>query len=91
MATKPTTASAITCAPAKVAAMVEAIDEAYGDILKLHALLQCTYGESGDSFRNMLDDMQDNYLWACNDLARKIEKTLEASFDVPFKSIVGTP
>ena len=82
MANKPTTApSAITCSPEKVIAMVQAIDEAYGLILQLHALLVNTYGESGDPFRNLADDLQDRYLWACTDMARKIETTLEASFE----------
>lgn len=83
MSTKTTTApSATTCSPAKVVAMVEAIDTAYALILQLHALLINTYGESGDPFRNLADDLQDRYLWACTDMARKIETTLEASFEV---------
>jgi len=83
MATKPTTApSAIICPPNKVIAMVTAIDKAYSHILKLQALLANTYGESGPTFRNMHDDLQDNYLWACTDLAEKIKADLDASFSV---------
>lgn len=83
MATKPPTApGAITCPPNKVIAMVTAIDAAYENILKLNALLANTYGDSGPTFRNMHDDLQDNYLWACTDLAKKIKDDLDASFSV---------
>lgn len=90
MTTKPTTAPSAICPPEKVIAMVQAIDEAYGLILQLHALLSSTYGEAGGSFRNMADDVQDNFLWCTADLAGRIEATLEASFEVPFKSAVAT-
>ena len=74
MATKPT-------APAsKTAAMVEAIDSAYAHISKLEALLQNTYSESGPAFRNLRDDIQDSYLWACADLAAAVKAALELSF-----------
>jgi hypothetical protein len=77
----PTTApSAITCTPTKTAAMVDAIDEAFTHISKLEALLQNTYSESGPSFRNLRDDIQDSYLWACADLAAAVKTALESSF-----------
>jgi hypothetical protein len=81
MATKPTTApSAITRTPSKTAALVDAVDGAYSKILKLHAMLHCTYGEAGDTFRNLHDDLQDSFLWACTDMAEAVKAELETSF-----------
>lgn len=45
---------------------------------QLRALLDNTYGESGDAFRRMNDDRQDEYLWACADMAEEIVKSLES-------------
>ena len=36
---------------------------------QLHALLHTTCGESGESFRNFNDEIQDNFMWACACLA----------------------
>lgn len=41
---------------------------------KLHALLCNTYGNCGESFRSLNDDLQDVYMWACADLAGELEK-----------------
>lgn len=41
--------------------------------IKLHALLCGTYGESGESFRNFNDEIQDSYLWACADMAAALK------------------
>lgn len=74
MAKKPTTPAT------KTEAMVDAIDKAYSHVSKLEALLQNAYGESGPTFRNLNDDLQDAYLWACADLAASLKAALEASF-----------
>lgn len=81
MSAKPTTP-----AP-KIAAMVDAIDQAYCHVSKLEALLQNTYSECGPTFRNLNDDMQDSYLWACADLATSIKDALEASFELRRKAL----
>lgn len=75
----------------KIVATVDAIDAAHTHALKLQAMLLHAYGESGDAFRNMRGDIQDNYMWLCSDMANSIVAALEASFEVPFKSTVGTP
>jgi hypothetical protein len=36
---------------------------------QLRAMLLMTYGEARETFTNMSDTTQDNYLWACADLA----------------------
>jgi hypothetical protein len=54
---------------------IDKIDKLGAASAKLDALLACTYGGPGESFRDMSDDLQDNYLWACSDLAGEI-KTL---------------
>lgn len=33
---------------------------------QLEALLCCTWGESGEEFRNRSDSLQDNYVWAAS-------------------------
>lgn len=38
----------------------------------LEALLMMTYGEGGESFRTLREDLQDNYMWACCDMATEI-------------------
>jgi len=43
-------------------------------ITKADALAAHTYGESGDSFRNLTDALQDNYLWALADLLREVKQ-----------------
>ena len=45
---------------------------------KLHTLLCNTYGNSGESFRDLNDDLQDVYMWACADLAGELEKAVTA-------------
>lgn len=44
--------------------------------MKLHALLSNTYGGSGESFRDLNDDLQDAYLWACASLAGELENAV---------------
>lgn len=76
MSAKPTTPTS------NIAAMVDAIDQAYNHVSKLEALLQNTYSESGPTFRNLNDATQDSYLWACADLAVSIKEALETSFAI---------
>lgn len=74
MSTKPTVPAT------KTAAMVDAVDAAHTHALKLQAMLQHSYGSSGEAFREMRDDVQDNYMWLCADLANSIIAALETSF-----------
>jgi len=53
----------------------------------LSVMLLMTYGGGGESFRNYNDQIQDEYMWACSQLADEcrelfpqvMEKTREAS------------
>lgn len=45
---------------------------------QLRALLFMTYGNTRESFAQMNDAVQDEYLWACADMADDIVKSLEA-------------
>lgn len=45
---------------------------------QLEALLLMTYGETGDGFRTMSDDMQEAYMWACSMMAREIRDLTDA-------------
>jgi hypothetical protein len=40
---------------------------------KLSAMLAVTCGANGESFRNLNDQIQDNYMWACADMARELQ------------------
>lgn len=44
---------------------------------QLRALLHHTYGNAGESFRSLNDELQDHYLWACAGMADEIVESLE--------------
>lgn len=48
--------------------LVDAIDNIQCPLLKAQALIAITFGESGETFRNMGDDYQDRILWTISDL-----------------------
>lgn len=41
---------------------------------KLAAMLNHTFGNSGEAFRSLSDDLQDNYLWACAEMMEEIHE-----------------
>lgn len=41
---------------------------------KLTAMLNHTFGNSGEAFRCLSDDLQDNYMWACAELVEEISE-----------------
>lgn len=41
---------------------------------QLDALLSMTYGEQGTAFRMLSDDVQENFMWACNSLFDEIHQ-----------------
>jgi hypothetical protein len=46
-------------------------------IQQLEAMLAMTFGESGESFRNMNDDLQDNFMWSCSSAIKEIRQLLD--------------
>lgn len=44
--------------------------------VQLEALLYTTTGESGEAFRMVSDTLQDNFMWACSDMARELASLL---------------
>jgi hypothetical protein len=48
----------------------EQLDYLTAKLTQLSALLEHTYGESGEAFRSMNDGPQENYLWLCADMVR---------------------
>ncbi len=60
-------------------ALAQNLEKASEICTKLQALLQNTYGNSGESFRSMADHLQDAYMWQCADLADEIEGLLSES------------
>lgn len=53
-------------------------DDAYTQIMKLHSMLCMTYGEAGESFRGLHDDLQETYMWTCCDHAAELKQALHA-------------
>lgn len=45
---------------------------------QLQALLAMTIGDAGAAFRSLSDEHQDNYLWACEMLAREAQELTDA-------------
>jgi hypothetical protein len=43
---------------------------------KVAALIEATYGSSGESFRELNETMQDNYMWTVADLAGELHRTI---------------
>ena len=56
--------------------MVDAIDNIQCPLLKAQALIAITFGESGETFRNMGDDYQDRILWTISDLVTEATKAV---------------
>lgn len=46
-------------------------------IQQLEAMLAMTFGESGGSFRNMNDDLQDSFMWSCSSAITEIRQLWE--------------
>lgn len=57
---------------------LQTLDELSAAAAKLDALLTGTYGNSGDAFRDMNDELQDNYLWACAGIAEEIKRLVSS-------------
>lgn len=53
---------------------IEALDDLSKKTAQLDALLYMTYGEGGDVFRRSSGAVQENYLWACAELASEARK-----------------
>ena len=56
--------------------LVDAIDNIQCPLLKAQALIAITFGESGETFRNMGDDYQDRILWTISDLVTEATKAV---------------
>lgn len=61
---------------------MDRIDRVHRLAVQIEALLQCTYGEAGESFRNLNDDTQDRFLWAAGGMAHDLVNALGLS-DLP--------
>lgn len=52
--------------------LIELQDKLDTKARQLRALLHQTYGQAGDDFRTTSYELQDDYLWACADIADEI-------------------
>lgn len=55
---------------------IDNLDGLNETLAKAKALALMTYGESGEKFRGMCDEMQDTYLWALSDIIESANKYL---------------
>ena len=53
---------------------IDDLDDLSKKTAQLDALLYMTYGEGGEVFRRSTDTVQDNYLWACAEIASEVSK-----------------
>lgn len=51
-------------------------------LLQLTALLSTTWGGGDDGFASLNDATQENYLWACSDIADECQKLFGALYDL---------
>ena len=72
------TATAAPCDSVNITVNVEPLTLA----MKLHAMLDMTYGGAGEAFRDMADGLQDQFLWACGDLSTQLLAALELDLRV---------
>lgn len=56
----------------------ETFDKLQAKLCQLRALLVSIYGGGGESFRGMNDELQDNFIWACADMAEECERLTDA-------------
>jgi hypothetical protein len=47
-------------------------------LAQIGALIENTYGHSGNAFRGMNKKAQDNYMWAVADLVRELHTTINS-------------
>lgn len=64
------------------------VEEASQLIGQLSAMLGHAFGQSGDAFRSLLDEDQDNYLWACSNLAERLKVIINDLSMQPTKQTV---
>lgn len=55
-----------------------AYNRAYEAALKLRAMLAVTWGDQGETFREMSNELQDCFMWACFDHAVIISEAIDA-------------
>jgi hypothetical protein len=61
-------------------------------LTQLHALLEMTYGGASEPFNDMSDDLRDNYMWACSDMAREsVDLLIQLSAPIYLQSVEVSP
>lgn len=78
MATLKNTATPEATAKTGIDFVGDGIETLHTKLTHLRALLMVTYGGGGESFRTYSDNIQDEYLWACADLAGECVNRLNA-------------
>lgn len=64
---------------------IECLDSLQRKLAQLNAMLNMSYGCAGEAFRNMSDALQENFLWACSDLASECVELVSVLDQADFK------
>lgn len=67
----------------KRAHSLDIADTLNAKLSQLTAMLAVTYGCGGPTFREFNDEIQDNYMWACSDLADECRELFSALDQIP--------
>lgn len=64
---------------------LDRFDSLQQKLAQLDAMLTMSYGCAGEAFRNMSDALQENFLWACSDLASECVELVSVLDQADFK------
>lgn len=59
----------------------DALERAHVLVSHLDALITCTYGNSGEGFREMADHLQDSYMWSVAEKIQELQACIEKAHD----------
>ena len=59
----------------------DALERAHVLVSHLDALITCTYGNSGEGFREMADHLQDSYMWSVAERIQELQACIEKAHD----------
>lgn len=60
-----------------------ALETLEASLSKVQALVTMSYGEAGPVFRNMSDELQDNYLWGVAELVDQARNAIQIIAEAP--------
>lgn len=65
---------------------LDRLDALQQKLAQLDAMLHMAYGNAGETFRGMNDDLQDKYIWTCSTLAGECSELADGLSLADFKT-----